>query len=632
MGKITKLLLYLIKRMKKIYFIILIFLSVVAINAQVRNVDNKFRMAQIYESNGDWDNAIKIYEELFAADSSNVVFFDALMRGYEQLKRYSDAIKIINTQLKFRPKDVGLLSQLGKTYARANDKDKAMAAWMSALEVDIRNINSYYIVANSMVESRMLDNAIKVYEKGREVLNDKFLFAADIGYLYSISMNYEEATRQYLLLLKQNPAHLSFIQSRISIYTGKVEGLNSATSVVEAAYKTDADNQQLIQLLAWLYMEGKKYDRAFSIFKQLDEKTKAGGREIFNFAERAFRDRAYSAAAKAYEEVIINYPKSINIAASKFGYARTLEEVASEDDSLKLFGDLKPFIDKSSDIKSTYKSAIDAFNKVIDNYPQTEFAARALYRIAFIQYYTLFDLTKAAEALYRIEKNYSNYIPVLLDATYLSGWVFISQGELEKAAEKFRWLADSRLAQSDLREKANFAIAEIDFLRGNFKEAQQKLQNLLANPNSDITNDAIDLQVLIQENLNNEAMLNDFSKGILLKHQRQFLKSAEVLEILAAKQPDADIVENVLVVLGDVYTMMQQYEKAISSYERLIEKFPDNVFADKSQLKLAAVYQWGLKNPVKATEAYKTLLEKYPSSVYVNEARRRIREIRGDIL
>lgn len=618
--------------MKNIFLIFLIFTSLCGIFAQVRNLDNKFRMAQIYESSGDWDNAVKIYEELFATDSLNVVFFDALMRGYDQLKRYSDAIKIINTQLKFRPKDVGLLSQLGKTYARANQKDKALNAWMSAIDVDSRNVNSYYTVANAMVESRMLDNAIKVYEKGRSVLNDKFLFAADIGYLYSISMNYEEATRQYLLLLKQNPAQLSFVQSRISIYTGKADGLNSATSIIEAAYKTDTDNPQLIQLLAWLYMEGKRYDKAFLIYKTLDEKTKAGGREIFSFAERAFRDKAYSTAAKAYEELITNYPKSINIAASEFGYARTLEEAAVEDDTLKLFGDLKPFTIKSSDLKPSYKSTIDAFNKVINNHPQTEFAARSLYRIAFLQYYTLFDLIKATETLHQIEKNFNNFIPVLLDAAYLSGQVFISQGELEKAAEKFRWLAESRFAQSDIREKANFAIAETDFLRGNFKEAQQKLQNLLVNPNSDITNDAIDLQVLIQENLTNENLLKDFTKGILLKRQRQFNQAAEIFEQLTTKQPDADIVENTLVVLGDVYTMMQQYNKAISTYERLMEKFPDNVFADKSQLKLAAVYRWGLKDSVKAIEAYQKLLEKYPSSVYVNEARRGIREIRGDVI
>ncbi|MDI6803750.1 MAG: tetratricopeptide repeat protein [Bacteroidota bacterium] len=618
--------------MKKLLLLILIFLSVGGIHAQVRNLDNKFRMAQIYESSGDWDNAVKIYEELYAADSLNVVFFDALMRGYDQLKRYSDAIKIINTHLKFRPKDVGLLSQLGKTYLRANDKDKALNAWMSALDVDYRNINSYYIVANAMVESRMIDNAIKVYEKGRSVLNDKFLFAGDIGYLYSISMNYEEATRQYMLLLKQNPGQLGFIQSRISIYTGKPDGLNSATSVVETAYKTDTDNTQLIQLLAWLYMEGKKYDRAFSIFKNLDEKTKAGGREIFNFAERAFRDKAFSTAALAYQELIINYPKSINIPASEFGYARTLEESAAEDDTLKLFGDLKPFATKSSGLNPSYQLAIAAFNKVITNHPNNEFAARSWYRIASINYYTLFDLTKAADALNRIEKNFSNFIPVLFDAAYLSGQVFIAQGELEKAAEKFRWLAETRFAQSDLREKANFAIAETDFLRGNFKDAQQKLQNLLASPNSDIANDAIGLQVLIQENLNNENLLKDFSKGILLKHQRQFSKAAEVLEVLAAKQPEADIVENTLVVLGDVYTMMQQYEKAVFTYERIMKDFPDNVFADKSQLKTAAVYQWGLKNSVKAIEAYQMLLEKYPGSVYVNEARRRIREIRGDVL
>ena len=619
----------------KLFFNILLTVFVI-LNSypQQRNLEQNLRTAQNFEQIQDWENAVKIYEDLYKTDSINVVFFNGLLRGYDQLKKYDDAVRIINTQLRYRQKDIGLLSQLGKMYARGGNTDRAIEAWNNALDVDKKNSYAYTIVANAMIESRMIEEAIKVYKKGRSVIGDPYLFAADLGYLYSMFMNFAEATKEYLLLLKQSPVQIGFVQSRMSLYTGKTDGLTGATSAVEDAQKSEPHNVALIQLLAWLFMEGKNYDKAYAIYKSLDEKTKAGGREIFNFAERAFHDRAFKSAAKAYSDIAANYKSFPNVAAAKHGYARTLEEAAAEQDTLKLFGELKPFklAAQSAEINTSYNDAIDAYNKVINESPNTEFAGRSLLRIAHIQFYNFFNLEKSFEALDKVESNYKSNVQISIEAILMTGRVLIARGDLDKATEKFNWLVDNRSSSPDIRDKANFELAEIDFYNSNFKDASNRLQALTKNPTSEITNDALSLQILIQENETEKNVLRLFSKASLLKRQRQFDKAIESLQLLVKSYPKSEMTSDALVDIGDIYSTVNKFTDAVAAYEKLINDFPESINLDKSQIKIAQVYQFGLKDNNKATAAYQKLLEKFPRSVYVNEARRKIRELRGENL
>src|SRR6266704_764485 len=74
--------------------------------------DIKFRLAQSYERSGDVESAVKIYQDLFARDSTSAVVFDALRRGYVQLKRYDELITLLNRMLKRSPKDIALRTAL----------------------------------------------------------------------------------------------------------------------------------------------------------------------------------------------------------------------------------------------------------------------------------------------------------------------------------------------------------------------------------------------------------------------------------------------------------------------------------------------------------------------------------------
>ena len=615
-------------------FFALIILGASVVCAQQRDAEIKFRLAQSYERGGSYETAAKLYEELYAKDSINYNLVDALRRMYVQLKRYDNAVALLQARLRKFPNDIVGLSQLGTVYLRVSNEQKAFDAWDKAVALDPKNESTYRIVCDAMVENRVFDHAIALYQRGRTALNNPSVFTMDLAYLYSILLNYSEATREYLHLLKDTPQQLEYVQSRLASYTGRADGLSAATLVVEQAVQSELDNTTFLQVLSWLYMEGKRYESAYAVYKRLDEKTKAGGREVYNFAERALKEKAYDVASNAFNEVVTAYPSFKLLPQAKFGYARTLEEASTGQDTLKLFGTVSPFSPKGkpvSEAQPTFTGAIAAYNRIVAEYPNTEIAARSLVRIAAVTFEQFFNLNEARSALETIERQYTSYIPVLLEAKLLLGDVFLAAGDLDKAETAFKSLGAFRFVVTSFQEQGAFRLAELNYFRGNFKEALSQLGELTKNATSDITNDALSLQILIQENQEpSEAALREYAKAALLERQRKLSEAMTLFDTIAKTYKESSIIDGTLMEMGDILTHMNRFADAVAVYERLVTEFPESIMLDRTLMKIGEVRRLGLHDKTKAVESYTTLLEKYPNSIFVGEARKRIRDLRGD--
>lgn len=613
--------------------LVLTFISLIG-QAQNRDGDIKFRLAQSYDRSGDYETAVRLYEEVYATDTTNLVVFDALRRSYLQLKRYDDVISLIKRMLNKMKDDVGLLVQLGSAYSMKFEESKAVEAWEHALSIDPKQEVTYRLVANAVVQNRMFERAINIYRRGQIACANPALFTSDIAYLLTIMLNYTEATREYVKMIQQNPTQLIYVQSRIGTYTNRNEGLTAATLVIEQAARTESNNTGLLHLLAWIYMEGKRFDQAYDIVKMIDEKTLASGRELYNFGERTLKERAYTAASRAFSDVIAQYPKFDLLPQAKFGYARTQEEMDAEHDTLHLFGSMNPFASKDrpeTEAVPRYTGAILAYKRVIEEYPKSEIAAKSLYRIAVLKHERFFDLDGARTTLETLEKDYPNIFPVRLDATLKLGDVYLALGNLQKADEKFKYLSALRTPTGDYKDLSVLRLAELDYFRGDFDNSLLKLSEISKKTISNVANDAISLQIFIQENLKTSASaLKEFSKGALLKRQWKFSEALSIFENVLKIGKTAPLADEALMTIGDILTNMKRYTDALSAYERLIKDFPDNLAVDRSLMKIGEIFYLGLNEKTKAIESYQKLLEKYPNSIYISEARKRIRELRGD--
>jgi pentatricopeptide repeat protein len=220
--------------------------------SQNRPSDIKLRLAESYERSGNVEAALRLYEEMYARDTTSLILYEALRRSYLQLKKYDEVINLSERLLAKNPNDINLLCQLASVYVLKSEEPKAFALWERAIAVDPAHEATYRFVGSSLLQSRQFDRAIGVYLKGRTALGNPALFAPDLAYLYSIMMRYPDATREYVNYLRQNPPQLAFVQSRIASYTDRTDGLNAATQTVEQAAQAESTNLQFRQLLAWL--------------------------------------------------------------------------------------------------------------------------------------------------------------------------------------------------------------------------------------------------------------------------------------------------------------------------------------------------------------------------------------------
>src|SRR5436309_5324016 len=163
------------------YFIVFALTVVIAVQAssQAKPSDIQFRLAGSYEQSGDFESAVKLYESIYARDSSNMVVFEALRRDYMQLKMYDNAIALLERMIRKMPDNISLLSNLASVYMLKSDELKADATWERAIGVDPKHEVTYRLVGSEMLLTRQFERAIIVYKRGRVACGDPALFTAD---------------------------------------------------------------------------------------------------------------------------------------------------------------------------------------------------------------------------------------------------------------------------------------------------------------------------------------------------------------------------------------------------------------------------------------------------------------------
>ena len=200
----------------------------------------KLRLAQGFEEEGEWERAAALYEDLSKLEPNNFLFLDGLQRSYTGIKEYSKAINVIRRWLILQPRDVNKMTTLGGLYYESGNVTGADSAWKAVIAIDPHNLQIYRVVANEMMEHRLLDQCIRTYQDGRLMSKNDAAFADELGNLYSALQQYASATKEYIRLIKTTPQQLSFIQSRLSVFTVKPEGISAASETVKDELKNSA--------------------------------------------------------------------------------------------------------------------------------------------------------------------------------------------------------------------------------------------------------------------------------------------------------------------------------------------------------------------------------------------------------
>lgn len=580
----------------------------------------KLRLAQGFEEAGEWERAVALYEDLSTLEPTNFLFLDGLQRSYTQIKEYGKAINVIRRWLIIQPRDISKMTTLGGLYYDSGNEAAADSVWKSVIAIDPRNVQMYRVVANEMLQHRMYDQCIRVYLDGRSMSKSDAAFADELGNLYTALQQYTSATKEYLRLIKATPDQLPFIQSRLSAFTSKPEGLSAASETVRDELKNLPDNIALHRLYAWLLSEERRYDTALEQYRIIDRLSNAKGNELYNFAQRLHQERAYKTAAEAFKEVIDEHKSPQLLPYARFGYARALEEPIGLTDTAA----------SSSGSQLTYSNSIPLYESIAAEYANSELAAQSLYRIGVIKFEKLFDLDGALNAFNRL-KDVPSTINISHDAVLKSGDIQIARNNLTEARKEYERL--SKISLVVYQDQAAFKLAELDYFEAKFDTALSMLKRFNTNLTTDLTNDALQLQYFIQENNTSAPQaLTEFAKADLMMRQRKYSESLMQFQDIVKHYSTALLVDDAMMKVGELHLLLNRPNEAITAFRFIADSIQLSILKDRAQLRIAEIYQTVLNDKAQAIEAYEKLLAQFPNSLYAEESRKRIRLLRGDNL
>jgi tetratricopeptide (TPR) repeat protein len=182
-----------------------------------------------------------------------------------------------------------------------------------------------------------------------------------------------------------------------------------------------------------------------------------------------------------------------------------------------------------------------------------------------------------------------------------------------------------------LGDQVKLKKAKLGYYMGNFSWAKAQLDVLKSSTSKLTANDALELSLLIGNNLNMDTTavpLQMFARADLLFFRNKDSLALATLDSLAEMFPYHTLQDDVLYRKSKIETERNNFALAAAYLEQIVNDFSYDVLADDALFELANIYNYHLREKEKARDLYKQMLFNYPGSVFVEEARNLYRELR----
>jgi tetratricopeptide (TPR) repeat protein len=181
--------------------------------------------------------------------------------------------------------------------------------------------------------------------------------------------------------------------------------------------------------------------------------------------------------------------------------------------------------------------------------------------------------------------------------------------------------------------EAKLKNAKVFYFKGEFELCQEQLDVLKQSTSRDISNDAIELGLLLQDILAEDTtgfFLSKFADIDLLTFQGNYPAAIDQIEKLAFTTSNPVVLERLKFRLFTNYQATRQFEKALKELDELYKNKASDLYLDDALFYSGVIVSDQLKDKEKAIEFFLKLIKEIPGSVYVAEARKRLRILRGD--
>ena len=599
-------------KIKKVGIIFWMIFTSTAIYAQNQNDP---LLAQQFYKNGEYDKALGLYEQLYKSKNGANIFYNDYLNTLLKLKQYDEAEKIINKRIKENPR---FKLDLGKLYQEKGDLPAANKVYDGILQNMPSDQFEITEIANSFYEAGNYDYAIKAFLNGRKVLKDEEIFTFELINLYHFKRIKDGLIVELLKIIENQPQYLQLAKSSISRTFETGEDYNTLKSQLLKKIQKDPQNTNYIDLLAWQFIQQKQFDLALVQIIALDRRTNDTGGKVYALGTLLTENEAYDAADKAFDYLISKGNQSEYFIVAKIASLKNKNEQISKGNSSIV----------------EIKSLANAYEQLLQEYGKKANTIYVMRQLASLKAFKLNQLSAAQTILEE-----ALAIPGVRDQTLAEvkldlADIYVLNNDRWEAALLYGQVEKS-FSNEPLGQEAKFKNAKLSFYNGDFSWAKAQLDVLKASTSQLIANDALDLSLLLQDNLAFDTTgnaLKMYAKADLLQFKNQLDESLTLLDSINIAFPNNDLADDILQSKSKIYIKKSDYKKTSEILNELIEKYSFSIWADDALFTLAMLEEEKLDDKVNAQKHYEKLMTDFPGSLFVIEARKRFRNLRGDTL
>jgi tetratricopeptide (TPR) repeat protein len=578
------------------------------------------QLAFQYLQNKEFDKAVVYYEKFFSK-KDGISYYNPYLLCLTQLKQYDKAEKMIKKVIKQYPYDLTYLVDLGTLYKDQKQEEKGNTQYEKAIKQLKSEQQQIIALANEFIQLQEWDYAIATYKEGKRLMNGFYPFSAEIAGVYEKKGDIHGMVSEYLSLLDYGDDQLQAVQNGLQPSFGEDKDEKKNDIIKEELLKkvqASPERTSYTELLIWFFIQEKNFNGAFIQSKALDKRLHEDGQRLMALGQLCVSNEDYEAAAKCYQYVVEK-------GRDNYNYINARMEL--------LNAQYKRVTTKFNFTQADLSELENNFNLTINELGKSSGTAILVKNLAHLEGFFM-NKTKEAAALL----NETIKLPGINEKTQAEcklelGDILLMTGQVWDASLLYSQV-DLDFKHEPLGDEAKLRNAKLSYYNGEFKWSQAQLDVLKGSTEKLISNDAMELSLLISDNSHNggddSLALCIFARADLLSFRNETDKALLTLDSITQKFQTSPLADDILYKKYKIKMKQGKFTEAAEQLQKLLDNYSYDILGDDALFKLAELNELYLNNTEKAKELYEDLLTRFPGSLYTVEARKRFRRLRGD--
>jgi tetratricopeptide (TPR) repeat protein len=575
-------------------------------------------MANTYYKQGEYDKAAEIYRKLSNNKDQARLIHNEYLATMIKLKDITSAEKFLKTQIRNNSNSFSYRADLAQLYEISGKVELANQEYDKIIEEASKTDAFVYELQYFFYKANKIDFAVRLLLTARIKSKDQFKFDTQLAQAY-LYLDQKDKMLEEVLGFGQRSFNYSYVQATIQDNIKSDKEIDMLEKMLYARIQAEPNEIFNIEILIWHFTQKADYARAFIQARALDRREKLNGFKVYELASQSFNANDFKNSSKMYQYIMEEYPDG-----ELYPYARRWL-IQSKEELVKTTFPID---------NQQIKDLINQYQQMVIDVGINTKTVDALRNMALLNAFYLQDHSKAIGILESAIAGAGNNQKFKDQCKLDLGDIYILKDEPWESTLLYMQVEKSQ-KEDNLGEIAKLKNAKLQYYTGQFELSKEILDVLKKATTREISNDAMQLSLLIQDNTGldtSEVAMADFSKVDLLIFQNRYEESVLKLEELFKKYKSHSLADEILWLKANTLLKINKIDQAVVDLKSILENYKYDILADDALFTLARVTEENLKDKEKAMEYYRQLLKDYPGSIYGAQSRIRFRELRGDIV